>query len=64
MTGEEKQAIKDLIVSARAHIVEMDKLMKGPASYERGMKIANSVTKLQRQIEETEHLVKEKFSGD
>jgi len=33
------------------HIVEMDNLMKGPSTYERGRKIAASISALQRACE-------------
>lgn len=42
-----KRQLDDLRQAVREHVLEMDGIMKGPASYERGQEIAKSVSKLE-----------------
>lgn len=42
-----KRQLEDLRQAVREHVLEMDGIMKGPASYERGQEIARSVSKLE-----------------
>jgi len=42
-----KRQLDDLRQAVREHVLEMDGIMRGPASYERGQEIAKSVGKLE-----------------
>jgi hypothetical protein len=42
-----EQKLNDLQRAVREHVAEMDGIMKGPASYQRGQQIAKSVSNLE-----------------
>ena len=48
-----EQKLERLQQAVREHVADVDKIMKGPASYERGQKIARSIGTLEAALSES-----------